>query len=228
MASENYNEQLKWFTQKLREIRRSQEGFDSSIDFDPALISTCVTPCFDSINRTPEECVTQMLREIRGFLKKEKLITIDEAKELFWTKKGNGNIEIEGFTTELLNKFFEKKFGESPCLFREGRSAENKIILNFNGENTNVLIRGNSLAVFRCLLENFNKDVTYEELFDAIRVMKTLTQGQPSTHTVTEAEKRKVHSAVGELKEKLDEATGFRGYSEIIENVRGEGYRMVM
>lgn len=230
MVTELFDEQLKWFARKLIEIRvRDIDGYHTPIDLDPAIIMDCTTTGFNTADKPPKDHAIHMLTEIRGEITKMALATPVELSLLSFKILENGHIEIAGFTTELLRIYFEKAFGESSCLFGEGQDNESKTILTYCERDTNITIRGKELAVFRCLLRNFNKDVSFEELFGAIRVQENLMLGRPDrqeSRLATETEKTTVRSAVNEVEKKLKKATEYRVFPEIIKSVWGIGYKL--
>ncbi len=226
MVTEIFSEQLKWFTRQLIEMRVHEvDGFHTSIDFDPALITNSPTD-FDTARKTPQWLVIHMLTEIKGVVLK---IRPETNPEPSWTLSENGHVEISGYTTELLKMYFEKTFDESSCLFGEEQNHEGSTVLTYLGLPTEISFRGNELAVFRCLKRKFGKDTSFEELYEAIRNVRDFGQGRPNQREgVTKRQITAVQSAVNEVKEKLKMATGYTEFPEIIESVRGIGYKMII
>lgn len=231
MVKEIYGEQLKWFTRKLIEIRLGPEtdGYHAPIDFDPNIITDSTAPNFDIINRTPYEHIVHMLAEIKGNLLENKP---DIRPEPSWTTLENNHVEITGYTTELLKTYLKNAFGESFRLFGEGRDERNRVVLTYSGQNTIILITGNELSVFRCLLRNFGEVVTFEELSGEIMARQDFIRARPllgrESRSTTEEEKEPVRSAVNEVREKLKRAAGSKVFPEIIESVWKIGYKMVI
>lgn len=232
MVTVIYKKQLKWFTQKLLELRALEDGYGSSVIFKPTFIIENDTVIgFNTAERSPKEYTIRMLKEIKHTLIKSKNISAEELSELSWIELENGNIEIDGYSTELLRKFFKEFFNETPTsLFGEGRNDEERQVLTYCENITNVTISGNTRAVFNCLRNNFNKDTSFEELNTAIRATRNLLMGPitvTNTH-ITETERAAVRSAVNDLTSRLKSATGYTNYPEIIESIRGIGYKMVI
>ena len=230
MVTEIYSQQLKWFTQELIRMRvREIDGYHAPIDFNPDLITNCASISFDTVNKTPQEHTIRMLIEIRGFLNRTTKLT--PPYELFWTVLKNKHIKIAGYTTELLRIFLKEFLEESLSLFAEGQDNEGRPILTYCEQHTIIPITGNELAVFRCLLRKFGQDVSFEELSGAIRSRENILHGTLAHRELkraTEKERETVQSAVNIVRKKLKMATGDANYPEIIENVRGVGYKMII
>ena len=230
MVSQSLSEQLKWFTRKLIEIRvREIDGYHAPIVFDPAVIRNCVTPSFDTANTEPKEHIIRMLNEIRGEIVKRKLAA---KLDMSFKTTSNRHIEIDGYTTELLRIYFEEYFEESSSFFKEGKNEKHKIVLVYIEQPTDITLGRKELAVFQCLLRNFNKDMSYWELFSSIRNQENLIRGESfpreESRLANAKEKETVRSAVNALEEKLKKATGYNNYPEIVQNIRGVGYKMII
>jgi len=84
MVTEIFNDQLKWFTEKLLELRACEDGFHTNIDFDPSNITNSAVPSFDTTSKTPQVHITRMLTEIRGALLKKGVTSPVELLENIW------------------------------------------------------------------------------------------------------------------------------------------------
>jgi len=226
----DFEGQLKWFTKKLIEIRvREIKGYHLSIDFDLTTIRNCTIVDFSDNAESPKESVINMLTEIKGNLLRMLPQTRPEPS---WTVMRNGHIKIEGFTTDLLRLYFKNIFpGESICLFRTSKNRDDETIIIYSEQVTDICLTKNESAIFRCLFNKFDEDVTFLELFEAIKATRNLLSNQRplrSSDTITETGKAAVTSAVDELRDKLKGATGFKSFPEIIQNIRGIGYKMII
>ena len=157
MVSEILLEQLKWFTRKLIEKRvREIDGYHAPIDFDLSIITANTNPTFDA-HQTPEQHAIRMLREIRGTLVRGNDIP---PTELTW-ETNDGHVEIRGYTTALLRKYFVEYLGGPRSLFGEGRGENNSTVLTYCEKNTATPAGGNELAILRRLLKKWGGVVSF-------------------------------------------------------------------
>ena len=121
---------------------------------------------------------------------------------------------------------------EKPFGGKEGKNEKHKIVLVYIEQPTDITLGRKELAVFQCLLRNFNKDMSYWELFSSIRNQENLIRGESfpreESRLANAKEKETVRSAVNALEEKLKKATGYNNYPEIVQNIRGVGYKMII
>lgn len=230
MSSRPFLEQQRWFTRKLIEKRWRQQGFHTSINFDPNFITECDTQPFDTTHKTVIDHCSEILTEIRG-----ELVSTGAAlpTELSFDAVNNDRIVARGYTTALLKKYLVETLNASGSLFGEGRNERRGSILTYCGQDTDIFIRGNELTVLRCLLGKPGKDISFSEMAEAVRNRRNLVQEQSQIPRrgqgqATEAEKTTIRSAINELKEKLKRTTNYEDSPEIIESVRGTGYKIVI
>jgi len=221
MASENLKKQLEWFVSELINIRLETDGYYSDIKFNLNSITSCPVTDFDTSNKTPEEHALKMLKEIKGFLINK--------KELTYEKEEGNFIVIKNLTTNHLKLFLKNYLNKSINLFSEGQDSTGKKVLKYLNQNTDVIISGNSLTVFRYLLKKFGKDVTFEELNIAIKKQRNFSRGSTNeSGSINEEEKIAVSSAISELRRKIRETGCSINPSDIIGSISSIGYKMVL
>lgn len=217
--------QMKRFVVTLLKIRcdvKRTSGWGAPIDFKPTDFKE---ELFDLEGTTKENFLKKMVSEIQNdwdFLRKNDM----RDYMLTVTPKDNGHFEIAGCTTDLLRAYLKKITGNA-SIFDKGTNSSGQQIVTVWGEKTEVPISGQQYSVFCYLLKNFNKEVSHEKLFSAIKRGSLHGADHWEPYRDESKKMKLVNETINNLRDTLEKAGKAYATENVIENRRGGIYRMV-
>lgn len=228
--TKDFEKELKWFLKRMLQIRLLDvRGFDLPIPFELSEIKECTAAEFSS-EMTPREHLEEMIEEIRGFyIKNSNKHTNRDDIKLEFSGDNDSFVKIFGINSDLLRLFMVKRLKIKTSLLETRANnvlffveVDTGITLNSTGQNI--------LAKLRALKET-GDTLLYDEIFEICANHKSDKENSFRRRNGDE-EKRKMvaRGTISDLLGKIKESEMFEliEKEKIIENVREEGYKLVL
>ncbi|MEI6553845.1 MAG: helix-turn-helix domain-containing protein [bacterium] len=226
----DFEQQLKWFTKRLLQIRIHEVGgFSLPIPFKLSEISENSTPAFEP-NISAQEHLEDLIEEIRGYYVCESKTPVNGDNIRLKYFNNEPKVKIYGIDSELLRSFIIERLKEQTSLFRT--ASGNKLL--YVEKPTDVVLSATEVGIFSTLRsnkDNGGKFLSYSDILAILAKHKGSTLDEVVNYYDTdEKAKALARSAISYLLKKIKKSPLFTNIEneKIIKNERGQGYILMM